>query len=147
MPVLNKPAITFSPSFLPISHSLHTILNQVLAQHPDSYGAKHITINFRDKSYSAENGGYHPVEIALTKLTDSNYSIIYITDFSYCGNAYPELERDTDFDIGNSMVFSRYTGWQNIRLPDMAELYELWEANFVGYVDMEVYDQIQVEFS
>lgn len=147
MSVSNQSAISFSPSCLPISKELHHSLNQVLSKYAESRGSNSITINFRDKSYSAENGGFHPVEIALSKISDDHYSILYITDFSYCGNTYPELERDIDFDIGNSVVFSRYSGWQNIRLPTMTELYELWEGNFISYVDMDAYDQIQVEYS
>ena len=30
-----------------------------------------VTINFRDPNYSAENGGFHPVEIRLEKHGDS----------------------------------------------------------------------------
>ncbi|KMV31198.1 hypothetical protein AB733_06620 [Photobacterium swingsii] len=141
----NSPIITFSSSCLPISKKLHNGLNHVLSKHSEIQGKKSIIVNFRDKSYSAENGGYHPVEIALSQVSDDHYSILYITDFSYCGNAYPELERDIDFDIGNSVVFSRYAGWQSIRLPTMTELYELWEGNFLSYMSMDAYDQIQVE--
>ena len=38
-------------------------------------------LNFRDKTYSAENGGYHPVEIHV----DSKGDIHCITDFSFAG--------------------------------------------------------------
>lgn len=139
--------VTFSPSCLPISQKLHSSLNHVLSQHSDSRGKQIIIVNFRDKSYNAENGGYHPVEIALSQVSENHYTILYITDFSYCGGAYPELDRDIDFDIGNSVVFSRYAGWQSIRLPTMTELYELWEGNFLSYMSMDAYDQIQVECS
>ncbi|ORT49520.1 hypothetical protein ST37_14080 [Vibrio sp. qd031] len=135
--------ISFAHSCLPVSKGFQKCLAQTLNQHHEDL-ANHITLNFRDKNYSATNGGFHPVEIALQKMEGTHYSILYITDFSYCGGPYPELERDVDFDIGNGMAFSRYGGWQSIREPLMAELYELWQSNFVAYVDMDAYDEIKV---
>ncbi len=143
MPVKTLALITFSPTSLPLSKAFQRCLSQVLRQ-PRDKQSDHMTINFRDKSYSAENGGYHPVEIALNKTDENHYSILYITDFSYCGGPYPELERDLDFDIGNGMAFSRYAGWQNIRHSSVIELYELWESNFIVYQEMEAYDEIEV---
>ncbi|MFC5077306.1 hypothetical protein VTH8203_02736 [Vibrio thalassae] len=142
MPVKTS-TISFSPTCLPVSKGFQKCLAQALNQHDEDLG-RHVTLNFRDKSYSAANGGFHPVEIALQKIKDAHYSILYITDFSYCGGPYPELERDVDFDIGNGMAFSCYGGWQSIREPLMAELYELWQSNFVAYVDMDAYDEIKV---
>nr|PMI85466.1 hypothetical protein BCU36_00590 [Vibrio lentus] len=139
--------MSFNKAALPISNALLKRLADVLNQHTEVVSDNYIVINFRDKGYSAENGGYHPVEISLSKDANNRYTILYITDFSYCGGAYPELDRDIDFDIGNSVVFSRYAGWQSIRLPTMTELYELWEGNFLSYMSMDAYDQIQVECS
>lgn len=142
MPVKTS-TISFAPSCLPVSKEFQKCLAQALNQHHEDLG-NHITLNFRDKSYSAANGGFHPVEIALQKREGVHYSIMYITDFSYCGGPYPELERDVDFDIGNGMAFSRYGGWQSIREPLIAELYELWQSNFVAYIGMDAYDEIKV---
>ncbi|WP_435249268.1 DUF2787 domain-containing protein [Vibrio sp. nBUS_14] len=143
MPVKTLTSINVTPTCLPLSTAFHRSLSQVLDQHRDKQG-NHITINFRDKSYNAENGGFHPVEIALNKTDENHFSILYITDFSYCGGPYPELERDLDFDIGNGMAFSRYGGWQNIRQSSVNELYKLWQSNFVAYVSMDAYDEIEV---
>lgn len=136
--------ITFTPSCLPISKAFHRCLNQVLNLYPEKRGSNSITINFRNKRYSAENGGYHPVEVAFTKVTKDHYSILYITDFSYSGYPYPELERDIDFDIGNSVVFTRYSGWKSITSSNIARLYQLWERNFIAYLGMGTYDHIEV---
>jgi hypothetical protein len=145
MPVQTTSTISFSQSALPISKPLLDHLSTLLSQHSEVIGDHCITINFSDQSYSAENGGYHPVEIALTKTNDERYSIIYITDFSFCGQGYPELERDLDFDLGNSMAFARYTGWQSLPSSDMTELYQLWESNFLTYLETQAYDQILVQ--
>jgi len=40
-----------------------------------------VALNFRDPTYSAINGGYHPVEIHV----DSKGNILCITDFSFAG--------------------------------------------------------------
>jgi hypothetical protein len=47
-----------------------------------------ITLNFRDPSYSAETGGYHPVEIRLENKSEL-WQIAYITDFSFQGSPFP----------------------------------------------------------
>jgi hypothetical protein len=40
-----------------------------------------VALNFRDPTYSAEHGGYHPVEIHV----DSTGDILCVTDFAYVG--------------------------------------------------------------
>ena len=140
-----KEAITsFNKAVLPISNTLLAQLSKVLNDHPEVLADRYITINFRDKNYSAEDGGYHPVEIALSKNTHNHYTILYITDFSYCGHHFPELDRELDFDFDNSAAFTRYGGWKSICSPEIIELYPLWEDNFVAYLDMDAYDQIEL---
>lgn len=136
--------LSFNKAALPISNVLLKRLEGVLSQHPEVVGDSYIVINFRDKSYSAESGGYHPVEISLSKDANNRYTILYITDFSYCGLHFPELERDLDFDFGNSAAFTRCGGWTSICSPEIVELYPLWEENFVAYLEMDVYDQIDI---
>lgn len=137
-------SLSFNKAALPISNALLKRLADVLNQHTEVVGDNYIVINFRDKGYSAENGGYHPVEISLSKDANNRYTILYITDFSYCGGPYPELERDIDFDFGNSAAFTRYIGWTGISSLAILELYPLWEDNFVDYLDTDAYDQIEV---
>ncbi|MGO2233992.1 MAG: DUF2787 domain-containing protein [Marinomonas sp.] len=138
-------AISFCKSVLPISTEFMDQLRRVIGEHVVDLNDNHITINFRDSSYSAVKGGYHPVEISLIKMAEHHYVISYITDFSYCGHSPEELERDLDFDFGNSLALSRPFGWIDISLPEIAELYQLWESNFIAYLTMDVYDQIQIQ--
>lgn len=90
-------------------------------------------INFRDPDYSAEKGGYHPVEIAVT----SDGQMLYITDFSYAGTPpYAELvkELDFDFDIETCQQFDHL-----FRLKQAGGLFALWQRNFVSYYGMGMY--------
>lgn len=137
--------LSFNQAALPISNILLKRLADTLNKHAESISDNYIVINFRDKSYSAEGGGYHPVEVSLSKDANNRYTILYITDFSYCGHYFPELERDLDFDFGNSAAFTRYIGWVSISSPAIAELYPLWEENFITYLEAGAYDQIEVQ--
>ena len=60
-----------------------------------------VILNFRDPDYSAESGGYHPVEICV----DAQGRIQYITDFAYYGQGpYAELDKELDFDLGHGVL-------------------------------------------
>lgn len=57
-----------------------------------------MTISFRDPDYSADDDGYHPVEIRLENNGDS-WRFSYTTNSCYVGNGYcAELAKDLDFD-------------------------------------------------
>jgi hypothetical protein len=111
-------SLSFNKAALPISNALLKRLADVLNKHTEVVGDNYIVINFRDKTYSAENGGFHPVEIALNKTDENHISILYITDFSYCGGPYPELERDVDFDFIQATVFTRYSALKSMSAPN-----------------------------
>ncbi len=90
-------------------------------------------INFRDPDYSAESGGYHPVEIAV----DGHGRIQYITDFAYVGDArYAELDKELDFDFSYGK-FQQMGREFDIR--DGAALYKIWQANFCSYYKSQVF--------
>ncbi|EJL6343082.1 DUF2787 domain-containing protein [Vibrio cholerae] len=138
--------LKFTPSALPVSNKLLALLSQYCHASMESTQSTCYTlsIHFRDKSYSAEEGGYHPVEIGLNIVSGKTVDILYITDFAYMGNYYPELERCIDFDFGNQVAFTVATGWQSIRTPGIDELYQMWEQNFLQYVEWTCYDDIEV---
>ncbi len=143
------PKLSFISALLPISSKLFERLNQhyekQLKANESLSTSRHIVFNFRNKSYSAEEGGYHPVEIAIRKSSNSQWSIEYITDFAYMGNYYPELERNLDFDFPSEKFFIAYKGWLAMDVRSSAkELYQLWEKNFLAYVDIEVFDEVKV---
>jgi len=91
---------------------------------------KSVTINFRDPNYSADDGGYHPVEIRLENEGDG-WRFCYITDFCYVGSGYmAELAKDLDFDFDTGLfqnLFGTYPIEQAI------EMFQVWESNFVYY--------------
>ncbi|EKO3516602.1 DUF2787 domain-containing protein [Vibrio fluvialis] len=133
----------FNQCPLSISPRLQTVLiDHINTKATDSSTA--ITLNFRDTSYSADAGGFHPVEIALKKDSAQHWSILYITDFAYMGNHYPELERSVDFDIGNNMAFFTGVGWQAIDAYGVNDFYQIWESNFLSYLEMDAFDEIKL---
>ena len=117
---------------LPVTKALTTLLQQTIDETKidTSNGA---VINFRDPSYSATSGGYHPVEIAL------NYQgkILYITDFCYYGSPpFQSLEKEIDFDFYmNSFQHMD----RHYPLAAGRELYRIWEQNFCSYLQSGVY--------
>ncbi|HGO5293551.1 TPA: DUF2787 domain-containing protein [Photobacterium damselae subsp. damselae] len=144
--------ISFTPTLLPISNKLKLLLSQTLcvyltqAMQLNQQSAERYTFNFRDTSYNAENGGFRPVEITINQQSSGEWNIEYITEFAYFGNYYPELEKSIAFDITNNCWFTSHSGWLLLKnhQKDVNELYQLWESNFLAYVDMDAYDQIKV---
>lgn len=114
---------------LPLPVSPHFAL-YLLSLIGDYENEKAVTINFRDPHYSAEKGGYHPVEVRLENEM-SEWRICYITDFCYVGSGYmAELAKDLDFDFTAGIfqnLFDRFPIEQAI------EIYQTWETNFLFY--------------
>ena len=128
---------------LPVSVDLQDTLNRVINESGKwTPMVQSVVINFREKSYSPENGGYHPVEIRISRLNDQ-WVFDYITDFSYCG-LMPELEKEIDFDFGHGVAYIRYMGEVPIIESSVAEFYSMWETNFLSYVGMDCFDEIEV---
>ncbi|EHH1037319.1 DUF2787 domain-containing protein [Vibrio parahaemolyticus] len=141
--------LTFTASLLPVSKQLHTLLSEHFNAHllnsETLTTSRYLVFNFRDNSYSAEEGGFHPVEIAICQTSTEEWSIEYITDFAYMGNYYPELERNLDFDFRVGQFFVAYRGWLPMQYSrDAKDLYRLWECNFLAYVDTDAYNEIAV---
>ncbi|HHC6642912.1 TPA: DUF2787 domain-containing protein [Vibrio parahaemolyticus] len=141
--------LTFTASTLTVSKKLHKLLSERFTAQMLSNEAvttsRYLVFNFRDKSYSAEEGGFHPVEMAICQTSTGEWSIEYITDFAYMGNYYPELERNLDFDFRVGQFFVAYRGWLPMQdNRDAKELYRLWENNFLAYVDTDAYNEIAV---
>ena len=128
---------------LPVSVDLQDTLNRVISDSGKwTPMIQSVVINFREKSYSPENGGYHPVEIRISRLNDQ-WVFDYITDFSYCG-LMPELEKEIDFDFGHGVAYIRYMGEVSITESSVAEFYSMWETNFLSYIGMDCFDEIKV---
>ncbi|WP_427500908.1 DUF2787 family protein [Methylomonas sp. MED-D] len=118
---------------LPITNNLVDIIQHEIDQSSVDTMAG-FTINFRDPDYSAESGGYHPVEIAV----DEQGRILYITDFAYYGSGpYAELDKEIDFDFGYKVF--QHMG-REFPIERGASLFELWQSNFCDYVERQVFE-------
>ena len=116
----------------PLAIVLVAILENELKKAQLSAGAGAI-LNFRDPNYSAETGGFHPVEIRISPKG----RIEYVTDFACVGaGPYVELVKEIDFDVrlGLFQHFGR-----EFPLAKGKELFALWQRNFCSYYRMGVY--------
>ncbi|BDM66082.1 hypothetical protein NFHSH190041_35340 [Shewanella sp. NFH-SH190041] len=100
-----------------------------------------LTINFRDPDYSVEDGGYHPVEIGLTRHSD-NWQLSYVTDFAWCGGQFPELVKELDICFSEDRLFNSFFG--SCAITQAAELINTYLENFVQYHNA---DAFQVEIT
>lgn len=92
-----------------------------------------VVLNFRDPNYDAESGGFHPVEIRISAAG----SLVYVTDFAFIGRGYSaELCKEIDFDFGVRQ-FQHFGRIYPINMG--ADLYQLWQENFISYYQMQVY--------
>ncbi len=129
---------------LPVSVDLQDVLNIIVDRsHKLTSSTQSLVINFRDSTYSAESGGYHPVEIRLVK-TGEQWVFDYITDFSYVGYPYPELVKEVDFDFSSGLANFLYQFEESITDEQVHEFYSIWESNFLSYVEMDAFDEIEV---
>ncbi|MHA2769920.1 DUF2787 domain-containing protein [Vibrio harveyi] len=134
----------------PVSDRLATCLIETLASHitlkrdvADALlSTRRVVFNFRDKNYSAGRGGFHPVEICLLRSSDGDWQYQYVTDFAYIGCHYQELEKALDFDFHSRGAYSCGIPMRNQQ--EANELYQLWEHNFLAYLEMDAYDDISI---
>ncbi len=109
------------------------LLNQLLDDKTKDI-SEGITFNFRDPTYSPENGGFHPVEIAIS----AEGVLQYVTDFAYFSiPPMAELEKELDFDFSLG-VFQQFG--QDHDILDGQGLFRLYTQNFCAYYEMGVYE-------
>ncbi|HEK1093429.1 TPA: DUF2787 domain-containing protein [Proteus mirabilis] len=116
---------------------LHELDNSVINSAIDLTTVRAVTLNFRDPLYSAETGGFHPVEIRLLRLHEQ-WQFDYVTDFSYMGNYYPELEKELDICWSQGYVYHFMMG--DIDEEEGGAMFELWQRNFIQYHKMKCYE-------
>lgn len=121
--------INYKELALPVSKQLVDALVQEIGDTQASTSA--VTLNFRDPDYSAETGGFHPIEIRLEKHGGA-WHFCYVTDFIYVGiGPYAELVKDLDFDF-QAGVFQNLHGMFPIEVA--LDIYQIWEGNFLYYL-------------
>lgn len=123
---------------LPVSQALLTLLSQEAERTDLDLGrCTQLTFNFRNPSYSAEQGGVHPVEIRLVRGLD-DWLLDYVTDFSDQGLGQDaELCKELDFNFldGEHTML----GWGPLRLAEARELFDIWQSNFIAYCRLECF--------
>ena len=112
-------------------------INNVLESSPDLSDGDGVTLNFRDPTYSAENGGFHPVEISI----DAQGNILYLSDFAYYGippMAELGIELDWNFEQDSFRQFDSFYDLECGR-----SLLGMYTKNFTAYYKSGVY-QVEV---
>ena len=90
-------------------------------------GSEIIALNFRDPTYSATDGGYHPVEIHV----DSKGDVLCITDFAYFGRPpFVELGIELDWNFEQDS-FRQFDSFYDLECG--RGLLGLYTKNFVAY--------------
>jgi len=111
---------------------LDTLLKDTTINSPEI-----VALNFRDPSHSAENGGYHPVEIHV----DSKGNILCITDFSFVViPPFVELGVELDWSFENE-YFRQFDNMYDLECG--RGLLGLYLANFTAYYKSGVY-QVEI---
>ncbi len=119
-----------------VPEQLTAILNGELTNIDNAEpGINGITFNFQDDDYSAELGGFHPVEVRVVN-SENLWTFEYITDFSYQG-AYPELVKDIDVCFLTGQIYTLYSGC--LQGSSARELIELFLSNFLSYFEMDIF--------
>ena len=100
-------------------------------------GSGIVALNFRDQSYSAINGGYHPVEIHV----DSKGEVLSITDFAFFGcPPFVELGIELDWSFEQDS-FRQFDDMYDLECG--RGLLGLYLANFSAFYNSGVY-QVEV---
>lgn len=121
---------------LPLSRQLNELLLKTIDNTSITHGTSRVTLNFRDPTYSAESGGFHPVEISLIRYGEA-WLLDYLTDFHYVGFPYPELEKALDVSWHGGYCWLAGVG--DCAISDFVDYWQLWQRNFVSYVQMGVF--------
>tara|TARA_B110000211_G_scaffold34072_1_gene34361 strand:+ start:21288 stop:21707 length:420 start_codon:yes stop_codon:yes gene_type:complete len=122
---------------LNVPESLFDVIVNAITKQGESIGnASELTINFRDKDYSAAAGGFHPVEVRLEKR-GIGWELVYITDFSYQGQSDSELVKEIDVCFVIKRVYHMLVGWLSER--EGKKLLTLFVTNFVEYYNTGCY--------
>jgi len=120
---------------------LHLLNTETVKQGTSMASVNAVTFNFRDDDYSADTGGYHPVEIRIEKVdrtqNDEQWQFIYMTDFSYQGAPFPELVKEIDICFVSKRVHSLYGGYLNHSQGQ--QLLTVFISNFIEYHSMGAY--------
>lgn len=134
-----------SPNDLKVSPRLIKRLIKSYGDNKVSPAHTFVTVNFRDKDYNAESGGYQPVEIAITKELDGDHwDLVYISNFRYFGYPFSELDIELDFNFDHRSFLMAGRKPMPLNLNIVHDVYQLWERNFLSYIGLGAFDEIKI---
>lgn len=128
---------------MPVSQRFIKLISDKVNDIQSESALEGFTVNFKDSHYHPDHGGYHPVEVGVFKGSNGILRLQYITDFAYVGHPYPELVKEIDFEFQDDKL-NGYLMGQRLNAGDSKNLYQLWEGNFLNYVEMDCFDEIKV---
>lgn len=134
----------FALSVIPVSEKMHRAISNTVSNSKQDTNQSALTINFRDSSYDAERGGYHPVEIRVQRDDVPQWHLCYITDFAFNGGPYPELDVELDFNFEHNSFRQMFLSPSPLNSREVTEFYKVWESNFLEYLSDGAFDQIEV---
>ncbi|WP_194164252.1 DUF2787 family protein [Agarivorans sp. B2Z047] len=135
--------MSFSSNALATSKTFHQALEALILQSKVPQDRNHHTLNVKDRSYTPQDGGYHPVEIRIERI-NQKWTICYITEFAYIGGDYPELAIELDFNIEHNYFEQMFSTPTCLDTPSVRSFYTLWESNFLSYLEQGAFDDIRV---
>ena len=110
------------------------VINNILESYPETSNGNGIILNFRDPKYSAEAGGFHPLEVSI----DAQGDLLYLTDFAYFGMP-PFVELGIELDWNFEMVsFRQFDSFYDLECG--RGLLSLYIKNFVAYFHSGVFE-------
>lgn len=127
---------------LPIFKPFITLLANVIERHPKVFS---ITLNYSNADYTAETGGYRPVEIRLKRKQGNHWHICYVTEFTYAATPFgQESAYAIDFDFSQARGYQ--LGMTSGPITAYGPLFSLWQRNFCRYHSHDVYQcKISIE--
>ncbi|MGR5118488.1 DUF2787 family protein [Vibrio astriarenae] len=134
----------FASSVIPVSEKMHRAIVKAISNSEQNTDNSSLTINFRDSTYDAERGGYHPVKIRIQRDEVQQWHLCYITDFAFSGGPHPELGIELDFNFEQNSFKQMYLSPSPLNSREVVEFYKVWESNFLEYLTDGAFDQIEV---
>ena len=126
------------PQGIKLPNKLFKILSTaVRTQQIDGEASQALTFNFRDPDYSAEYGGYHPVEVRIER-SHTCWQLIYMTDFSYQGHPFAELAKEIDICFTRLRLTTLFGG-EHCAIANY-QFINTFICNFIEYHAMDAFE-------
>lgn len=120
-----------------VAQAFTNILSTEIEKAQLSEDVSDVILNFRYPTYSAEKGGFTPVEVRSIRQ-GNEWHLDYVTEFTYVGmGPYAELVTDLNFDFGCQAFTCMYG---NIPKQELNDAFKFWARNFTAYYLDDIYE-------